>query len=796
MAEASASRQDTPFRWWQQRRWRLALGLSLGLPCLIFFCLVLVTRPYARLVLPEPSLFLEDRQGQFLSEVGEGPLGFWPVDSVPERLEQCLLIAEDRRFYQHRGVDFRALGRALHNNFQGKPRQGASTLPMQIARLQRPGSRTYPRKLLEMFTAWQLVQRYEHHELLRHYLAIMPQGRRIHGAAYASRRYFQKPLVDISWAEAALLAALPRGPGRMNFYKAKGLNHAKQRAALILGMLHESGSLPSQPYQAALTQLRQFQPPTRETRPFHAIHAIHQAQAALASHTHLNRERPIQTTLDLKLQEVVDDLAAKALERVRGFGAGNVAAMVVERQTGHIKSYVGSDWYDDQDHAGAINYANTPRSSGSTLKPFIYALALEKGHLQPQSILADLPLLSVDQSGHYGVSNFDDSYLGPMLVRQALANSRNIPAVSLLRRQGVLATYDFLHDLGLADNTKSADFYGLGMAIGGVYVTLEALMQAYGVLANDGAPFRLHWFPPPAQEKGPQLMSESTARFITQVLADPQARQPTFPRDGALEYAFPVAVKTGTSQGFRDAWCLAFSREYIVGVWFGRPDHQPMNKVSGAHAAELVHRIMTFLHPEALQGIGIQPFPQPRQTEPVRLCSLSGHRAVADCDRVAVEYLPTIRKPLPWTQVHRRFAVDRKTGHLAGLATPSQRVQIRKALVLPSEYAVWASRQSLNPPLPPQQDSQKVRLQIQTPIDRSRLHMDPSTPQAFQTLPLRAEVEPAVSHVVWYVNGKPFRKVGFPFEVRWPLEPGTHQFQVRLPHAQVHSAIVTVTVFP
>ena len=211
------------------------------------FALLLLHEVHGRssLVSPAATPIFTDRYGTFLAEGTadeDAPLGFWdPPAVLPERIVSCLLAVEDKRYYDHFGVDFRSLLRALVNNLSGQPRQGASTIPMQVARLQRPGPRTLWRKVCEIGTAVWLNRKYGHENVLRHYLKIVPQGNRIHGVAYAARRYFQKPLADLSWAEAAVLASLPRAPGRMNLYQFEGRRKAFERAKLILNLLHKTG---------------------------------------------------------------------------------------------------------------------------------------------------------------------------------------------------------------------------------------------------------------------------------------------------------------------------------------------------------------------------------------------------------------------------------------------------------------------------------------------------------------------------------------------------------------------------
>ena len=761
----------------------------------------------SKLVSPPATPIFTDRYGTFLAEGTSdenAPLGFWdPPEVLPERIVSCLLAVEDKRYYEHFGVDFRSLLRALVNNLSGRPRQGASTIAMQVARLQRPGKRTLWRKACEMGTALWLNRKYGHENVLRHYLKIVPQGNRIHGVSYAARRYFQKPLTDLSWAEAAVLASLPRAPGRMNLYYVEGRRKAFERAKLILNLLHENGTLDAETFAISQRQLKSLKIPVKESRPYHSYHAILRLQEAVsrtASYT-----KPISTTLDLSLQEVVDGIASETMEHLRQRGAGNLAVIVAERETGAIRSYLGSDFYANEDFAGAINYATTPRSAGSTLKPFIYALGMETGSFSPASVLGDLPFNLSRPGGQYSVANYDERYLGPMLYRKALANSRNVPAVHVLKTVGLAKTYDLLRQLRLAKDDKSASVYGLGLAIGGLYVTLEDLVAAYGVLGVDGKAFTLRWFETTADEAPVQLIPEDVARQITLFLSDPLARLPTFARMGPLEYPFPVAVKTGTSQGFRDAWAVAYSSKYIVGAWIGHPDHERMKQVAGLDAARLVKEILISLHPKERRGVNEKPFPPPQLHQGsedsttyqlTKLCPLSGELATKACSEVVLEYLPRAIEPRPPCSVHQSFAVDRWTGALAGPMTPPERIEIKSYVVLPPRFAAWGAMHGYGPPPSPSTESPYASIAIEEPIDGSVFRFHPDTPQQLQSIALRASVNPAVPEIIWYVDGEPFQKVSYPYTTRWHLRAGPHALQARFPHANIQSDIITITIAP
>ena len=309
------------------------------------------------------------------------------------------------------------------------------------------------------------------------------------------------------------------------------------------------------------------------------------AQAPIAA-----GEPRLRATIDLDIQREVTTLARRYLSIWRGQGAGQAAVIVVERGTGAVLADLGSSDYADR-RAGALDFTQVQRSPGSTLKPFIYALALDRGVITPASILPDLP------EGASGVSNADGHFLGPMLPRQALANSRNVPAINLIRSVGLETSFRFLRGLGLHDLDAPADSFGAAMAIGALPTTLERLARAYGVLADDGWLNDLSWFEGQARAPARRLLSADAARLTTSFLSDPNARLPSFPRYGPLEYPFPVAVKTGTSQGYRDAFTLAFSRRFLVGVWIGRGDAGTMTRLSGASsAARLAHAILLRLH--------------------------------------------------------------------------------------------------------------------------------------------------------------------------------------------------------
>jgi penicillin-binding protein 1C len=727
---------------------------------LFFFIIVVLVVPSAfvvraalsraSLLAPRATPIVYDRNGAFITQIGAGAdYGYWPLREVPQRVALATLALEDRRFYSHPGVDARALLRAAWRNLASRGRrEGASTIAMQVARMQSPAPRGLSAKIMEAATALALLTRHGHEAVLAHYLRLAPYGNGSHGVAHAARFYFDKPVEDLSLAEIALLAAVPQSPGRMNLFREHGLALARARAARALDHLARDHLV--EPTQIALA-----------TKQLATLRPIGAARRLDALHLSLRYERlaregfvepasqhdpRIVATIDLSLQEKLAALARRYLAIWRRAGARQVALMVVERGSGAVRADIGSsDYRDGRD--GAIDFSRALRSPGSTLKPFVYALAFERGALAPTDLLADVP------EGASGVNNADGAFLGPMLPRQALANSRNVPATNLLRRVGLEANFQFLHDLGLHDLEAPADSFGLSMAIGALPTRLEQLMRAYGALAEDGVLSDLSFAEEQKRRRSIRVMSSDTARLVTSMLADPLARLPSFPRYGPLEYPFAVAVKTGTSQAYRDAWTIAYSRKVIVGVWIGRGDAGVMNRLSGASSsARLAHAALTLIHGAKPGEIEEDCFPPPQGRVPVEMCSTGG-RSDGGCGETLVEWVKPDEAPV-------RVA-------FGGAARPAS-----DALA----------------------STQTIELAVATPEHQTHIWRNPEQPATLNRLALRASVPPSVEQILWYVDGLPFLLADADKPVFWPMQPGLHRIQARLPLRPGASRVVEVTI--
>ncbi len=734
---------------------------------------------------PVATPFFEDCQGRYISEgdTSSSEPGFWkPSGKLPHKISAAFIAIEDHRFRNHPGVDPIALLRAVLNNISGKRREGGSTLQMQIARMQNPGKRSLWKKLCEIVTAMGLTMKFDSDTLLRHYLTIVPQGNRIHGVSYSSRRYFRKPLQDLGWCEASILAAIVKAPGRMNLFRTSGFKAAVRRAETVLLRLLQTGKLSNPRYQQELKNLHKIRKPVKETRPYNTYHLIEKLGKILKSSGYTDINRPFRSSINMDIQNKLSDIATSAMNRYRRDGTGNIAIVAVSSESGEVKGYIGSEYYFDDLYAGSINYAATPRASGSTLKPFIYALGLLDSHYLPSSVLGDMPFFITHEDGQYLVKNYDSLFMGPMVYRKALANSRNTPAVKLVRSLGVQRVHSFCKESGLERSSNPASHYGLGIAIGGLYVTLEDLVQSYGIFSAMGRKYHLKWFKEKIEEPecSEQLISSEICKQINLFLSDSSARLPSFKRMGNLEYPFQVAVKTGTSQGFRDAWCIAWSKKYIVGVWMGHPSGFRMKRVSGLVAAGVAKQVMLTLHP-GTEDYG--SFTPPTSYKACEICSRSGKLKTDYCSDTIIEFFKPGTEPIDKCSIHKAKIV-KENGIIKKLPYSDY----------PAEYSAWAHKHGLSLKNSVPALKKNPQLIITNPVNNSGFVIDPSTPSVYQTIGLEATVWPEIEKIIWIVDGKEQAPVAFPYSSRWQLKPGIHTFQARFPNASIKSNVVRITV--
>lgn len=749
----------------------------------------------------QPSHLLLDRTGKFLGEVpgSHEAWGFWPAPEVlPNKVVITTLETEDRNFNEHAGVHFPSIARAAWQNLRNRRViSGASTIPMQLARLQHPKPRTLFAKAQEAAEALLLIHRFGHDDVLRHYLTIAPYGNRCHGVVRASRLYFEKPIEDLSWLQAAYLAALPQQPGRMSPWSTDGHRLALNRARRILRQLHTRGVINDEDLRIALNSDLQVVPrPKRHVETMHFLLAAARQVRGSAEVVH-------HTTLDLDVQSTAFKALNENLSRIRGLGATNTAGMVVDLATGDVLASVGSANYFDKDARGAIDFLDTRRSPGSALKPFIYGLAIEKGTHTAATAIADTPVeFEVPGGGLYVPENITHTFLGPMLLREALGNSRNIPALRVLAQVGVDEALDRFERGGVKGVRFAPEAYGLGLAIGALPVTPNELATLYTGLANRGQTIPLRRFIDAPKAEGARILSSDAAMLTAHILADPGARRPGFPIGGPLDFDHAVSVKTGTSQGYRDAWAVAFDDRVLVLTWIGNHDWRRMNLASGATAAApAAHRILDEVSPTRSPHIApMMERPLPDSLLQREVCAISGHMPGPGCTNTRSEWFIAGTEPHESCPFHVEVALDIRNQLRAGPSCPPQFVIKQQLLDLPETYEPWARKQRLAiapaafSPLCPVGEAVAPKIAIREPRPKSRYLFDPDTPRELSTVRFAAAVTPANEDIVWLVDGAPVGRVGYPHELRWHLSPGTHVIRARLAQSGETTAAVTVVV--
>ncbi len=610
------------------------MTFALALCCVALACLL---RPIGAHDLPQDAraLTFVDRNGAFLGTVlgrdGRHTVAV-PLERIAPAFLDALRATEDRRFAEHGALDplatLRAFGTAA---IVRKLPGGASTLSIQLARQIVPAGDGPWGKLVEVVVAQRLENGLSKAQILEAYANRAPMGSNLYGVEAAARTYFGIAAAHLDLAQAAFLAGLPNDPTRLDPYLHPAAARARQR--FVLARMCAAGSIDRTQATRAAVEHLSFQP--RSAGIVAGAHFLFFLAPQIAA----GRAR-VRTTLDRELQRFVERQTSDVVARLAQSDVGDAAAIVIDNATGDVLAYTGSPDYFDDAHLGRNDGVQALRQPGSTLKPFLYELALETRTARPTTILADVPTAyALPQARLYEPSDYSRRFAGPVRLRLALADSLNVPAVRVLSAVGVANFLARLHALGFTHLTQSPDYYGLGLTLGGGEVSLYELARAYSTLARGGTPANLRTTLDGTSETT-QLAAVSGGdpawAFVTDVLADPYARSAAFGMHSILEMPFPAAVKTGTSSDFRDTWTAGFTRDYTVAVWAGNFDGRPMRGISGVTgAAPLWNRIM--LHLYATRDAAA--FVPPAGYERGRICATTGTLPRAACPAVVQEWL-------------------------------------------------------------------------------------------------------------------------------------------------------------
>ncbi|ARV58696.1 penicillin-binding protein 1C [Nostocales cyanobacterium HT-58-2] len=573
-----------------------------------------------------------------------------PLNQVSPHFIHAILAAEDGDFYHHGALDLKAAARALKDALHAKRVvSGASTITMQLARMLDPVGRTLPGKVQEIWLSWRLVAGINKDEILSAYINRLPMGGNIYGVEAAARTYFSTPANDLNLAQASLLAAIPNNP--TYFDPLQHYQRLKQRQKYVLNRMVKDEYITHSQAERAYTEEISFQSRQRGiiAAPHFLFWLASQSETRrqgdgmtqrelLENSPCVQKSSPIRTTIDRPLQQFVEAQLQQVISTLAVHNVHHAAALVIDNHTGEVLAYVGSPDYFNEAKQGRNDGVQALRQPGSTLKPFLYELALEKGLIRPNTILADVPAhYAIPGAKLYSPTDYDKSFLGLVRVRVALANSLNIPAVRVLEKVGVQTFLDRLHQMGFEHLTQSAEYYGLGLTLGSGEVSLWELARAYVTMARQGQHISVVTMLDNTThtQKSPHFSPPTTWQLITDMLSDRHARATVFGVDSVLNLPFPAAVKTGTSSNFRDTWTVGFTTDYTVATWVGNFDGDPMRQVSGVMgAAPLWNRIMLHLHEHQEPA----SFSSPEGMVQRPICATSGLQPTLDCTSVVQEY--------------------------------------------------------------------------------------------------------------------------------------------------------------
>ena len=753
-----------------KRRWAGAALLALLLPAAA--AIYLVPLP-ARLSIPGSRVVLfADRTPAyvFLSEDDKWriPVALKEVDPLFLR---ALIAWEDQRFYYHPGVDPISIVRALGQNLAaGKIVSGASTLTMQLVRILEPRPRTFASKAIEAARALQLEARLSKAEILEAFLQFAPYGKNIEGLEAASFAYFGHSAAGLDPFEIAYLVSVPQDPTHR--YPAPAnlarMRRGAQRAALRLTF-------------AGVFNLHQLKQAVkgnypRQLKPFPRS-APHAAVWLLCRAPQVER---VQSALERPAQALAENTLNSYRAQLANLGIYNGAVAVIERKTGRVAALVGNfDFWDDRRQGQVVGF-DAPRSPGSALKPFLYALAIDRALALPTYLVPDIPV----RFREYEPRNYDARFHGLVRLEDALSQSLNVPFVNLLSQIGVDPFLSFLGEAGITTLSREPGHYGLSMAIGGVDVTLLELTNLYAALARQGRYLDYSLFLTDSRRPAARQILSPAAAYLTARALSIRDR-PDFPeRRQAIALPPNIHWKTGTSYGHRDAWAIGSNPEYTVGVWLGNFDSTPSSALVGAEAAgPILFDILEGLSNRTLGGK--LPEPPPLDLTEVEVCAYSGRLPNPFCPRRSLTLAPKTNLPVERCPYHVRFQIDDATGHaLCPLCRAGRAYHEEVFTLLPATVRRWISDQRLLAPGPPShlptcpQVAASTPPRIVSPQPNAIYFLIPGLDPSKQEIPLEAEAAAAESELAWFIDGRFLQKTA-PAERVWltPV-PGEHEIRV------------------
>ncbi len=768
-----------------------------------------------------PSSKLYDRNGQLLFEVIDPYLGKHsplPLSEIPLALRQATVATEDADFYTHPGVDLRGILRSIWINLQGGE-AGGSTITQQVARNllfspEERSERTLTRKLREAILAYRITRRYTKDDILALYLNENYYGNMAYGVEAAAHAYFGKTVDELDLAECTLIAGLPQAPSVYN--PLINPDGARRRQRTVLDLMVKQGYLTAEEANLAASEpLKYASTPFPIRAPHFVTYVWSQLETTLGVETMAQGGLSIYTTLDVDLNERAEALVRRHIDALQARSGpdrnvNNAALLTLDPHNGEILVMVGSANYFDAEIGGAMNTTLALRQPGSAIKPITYAAAFSPAWLgradrvtqwgdlpfTAATMLVDVRTSFITREGvGYVPLNYDLRWHGPVLLREALGSSYNLPAVKVLDAVGLEAMIAQARQMGISTFDQAVDRFGLALTLGGGEVQMIELASAYAALAAGG-----EWVTPvsvievvdaqgktiwtPAQTRR-QALDARVAYLITHILADEWARMPSFGEQSALYLGRPAAAKTGTTTDWRDNWTVGYTPDLATAVWVGNADNSPMYHVSGISGAGPIWHDLMIL---ALKDRPVRDFVRPDGLVEVEVCALSGLLPEPFCPHRRHELFIAGSEPTEPCNLHQLVRIDTATGLRATASTPEDRVRVSVYTVYPAEAQAWAVEQGIPQP-PPSPDATPVSpetpetpstvlLEIVSPFQMDRYRLSSSLPREDQRIMVEARGRAGVAftQVTLFVDGEALATLTEPpYRTWWALQPGEHR---------------------
>jgi penicillin-binding protein 1C len=737
------------------------------------------------LVLPKPPLLdgisfsqiVWDRNGKLLRVTLSADQKFriWTeLQKISPDLINATLRYEDKYYSKHPGVNLVALARSALDLIRfHHATGGGSTITMQLARLRfHFHTRTISGKLEQIVRALELERHYSKDEILEAYLNLAPYGRNIEGIGAASMIYFDKPASQLTGPESVALSVIPQSPSRRALLSERD-NHSVTRA-------QSNWYDRTQSDRSGELSPREFRARTQGDGKFLAPHFVQQ----VLQNSHARDE--IVTTLDFEKQQAIERRIADYIAWSRNRGIENAAALLVDARMMDVLAQVGSADFNKIDINGQVDGTRSRRSPGSTLKPFVYALAVEQGLIHPLSMLADAPR----SFGDYNPENFDREFLGPIRACDALARSRNVPAVELTSHLAQPTLYEFLKTSGV-QLPRPESFYGLALPLGGAGVSMQDLVRLYGALANNGELRPLRYTMQDQVGEPKKILSPEAAFLTLEMLAN-VPRPEMNCTDGTRSP--PVYWKTGTSHGFCDAWSIAVFDHYVLGVWVGNFDgHANPAFVGRTAAAPLLFQIIDSLRTTWPEPNTPHLPPPGANLKRVEFCALSGDLPNEHCSqRVEGWFIPGM-SPIKTCDVHREVLIDRASGLRVPIDNGIRELKREVYEFWPGDILKLFEQAGVPrktpPPFLPGTGSELTgrtghQPQIISPANKEILLA------SAKTIPLRAKVDGDVQKIYWFAGKKFIGQAGPDEFLGWDANAGDYEITALDDHGRATSCRV------